>query len=122
MSNITWGVTPAPDGSPLRTVFCLDCREVFGRYLTGIDHMDVVDQAQATHICPGCNRKLPLHLNMHVGELEMFSCTRPILELEPMTTDTWYRPEKKIKADVPFTCAGGSVGAGQRTSNKRRLT
>jgi hypothetical protein len=48
---ITWGVTPAPDGSPLRTVFCLDCREVFGRYLDGIDHMDVQDKAEKEHKC-----------------------------------------------------------------------
>jgi len=48
---ITWGVTPAPDGSPLRTVFCLDCREVFARYLTGIDHMDVQDKAEKEHQC-----------------------------------------------------------------------
>ena len=54
MSNITWGVCRAPDGSPLRTVFCLDCREVFGRYLTGIEHMDVLEQAKATHSCPTC--------------------------------------------------------------------
>ena len=49
--HITWGVTPAPDGSPLRTVFCLDCREVFGRYLKGIEHMDVAEKAEKSHIC-----------------------------------------------------------------------
>ena len=49
--SITWGVTPAHDGSPLRTVFCLDCREVFGRYLVGIDYMDVVEGAEKSHIC-----------------------------------------------------------------------
>ena len=50
-ADIVWGVTPAPDGSPLRTVFCLDCREVFGRYLDGIDHMDVQDKAEKEHQC-----------------------------------------------------------------------
>ena len=69
--------------------------------------MDVLDQAQSTHSCPGCNRKLPLHLNIHVAELEYILCTRPTLELEPKSTETWHRPEKKIKADVLFTCAGG---------------
>jgi hypothetical protein len=48
---ITWGVCRAPDGSPLRTVFCLDCREVFARYLTGIDHMDVQEKAEKEHQC-----------------------------------------------------------------------
>ena len=48
---ITWGVTLAPDGSPLRTVFCLDCREVFGRYLSGIDHMDAQEKAEKEHRC-----------------------------------------------------------------------
>ena len=48
---ITWGVCRAPDGSPLRTVFCLDCREVFGRYLKGIEHMDVAEKAEKSHIC-----------------------------------------------------------------------
>jgi hypothetical protein len=50
-ADIVWGVTTAPDGSPLRTVFCLDCREVFGRYLDGIDHMDVAEKAEKSHIC-----------------------------------------------------------------------
>jgi hypothetical protein len=49
--SITWGVCRAHDGSPLRTVFCLDCREVFGRYLVGIDYMDVVEGAEKSHIC-----------------------------------------------------------------------
>jgi hypothetical protein len=35
----------------LRTVFCLDCREVFARYLTGIDHMDVQEKAIKEHQC-----------------------------------------------------------------------
>jgi len=26
--------------------------------------------------CPGCERRLPLHKGIHVGELEMISCTR----------------------------------------------
>ena len=72
--------------------------------------------------CPGCTRKLPIHLGMHVGELEMFSCTRPTLELEPMTTDTWHRPEKKIKTDVPFTCGGDTVSTARHTGNEHRLT
>ena len=50
-ADIVWGVTTAPDGSPLRTVFCLDCREVFGRHLAGVDHLDVVDLAKAEHVC-----------------------------------------------------------------------
>ena len=50
-ADIVWGVTTAPDGSPLRTVFCLDCREVFGRYLKGIDHMAVVENATKNHKC-----------------------------------------------------------------------
>ena len=50
-ADIVWGVTTAPDGSPLRTVFCSDCREVFGRYLDGIDHMDVQDKAEKEHQC-----------------------------------------------------------------------
>ena len=54
---ITWGVTPAPDGSPLRTVFCLDCREVFGRHLKGIDHMDVLDKAKEDHQCEANSKK-----------------------------------------------------------------
>ena len=49
--SITWGVCRAHDGSPLRTVFCLDCREVFGRYLTGIEHMDVQEKAENEHQC-----------------------------------------------------------------------
>ena len=28
------------------------------------------------------------------------------LALEPMTTDTWHRPEKRLQSDVPFTCGG----------------
>ena len=50
-ADIVWGVTTAPDGSPLRTVFCLDCREVFGRYLDGIDHMDVQEKEVKEHQC-----------------------------------------------------------------------
>ena len=26
--------------------------------------------------------------------------------LEPMTTDTWHQPEKRLQSDVPFTCGG----------------
>ena len=26
--------------------------------------------------------------------------------LEPMTTDTWHQPEKRIRNDVPFVCGG----------------
>jgi len=33
---------------------------------------------------------------------EMISCTRPELTLEPMTHDTWHRPEKRIRNDAPF--------------------
>jgi len=43
--------------------------------------------------CPGCTRGLPLHAGIHTGELEMISCTRPELTLEPITTDTWHQPE-----------------------------
>ena len=28
------------------------------------------------------------------------------LALEPMTTDTWHWPEKRLKSEVPFTCGG----------------
>jgi hypothetical protein len=40
-----------------------------------------------------------------MGEVTMESCKRE-LTLEPMTTDTWYQPEKRVKSDVPFTCGG----------------
>ena len=56
--------------------------------------------------CPGCARGLPLHAGIHTAELEMISCTRPELTLEPMTTDTWHQPEKRIRNDVPFVCGG----------------
>jgi len=56
--------------------------------------------------CPGCTRGLPLHAGIHTGELEMISCTRPELTLEPMTTDTWHQPDKRMKVEVPFTCKG----------------
>jgi hypothetical protein len=51
--DIVWGVCRSPDGEALRTVFCLNCREVFGRYLTGIDHMDIKEKAEKEHICKG---------------------------------------------------------------------
>jgi len=56
--------------------------------------------------CTGCTRGLPLHAGIHTGELEMIYCTRSELTLEPMTTDTWYQPEKRIRNDAPFVCGG----------------
>ena len=32
----------------------------------------------------------------------MISCTRPELTLEPITTDTWHQPEKRIRNEAPF--------------------
>jgi len=29
------------------------------------------------------------------------------LALEPMTTDTWHQPDKRIRNDAPFVCGGG---------------
>jgi len=52
--------------------------------------------------CPGCTRGLPLHAGIHISELEMIACTRPELTLEPMTTDTWHRREKRTRNDAPF--------------------
>jgi len=54
----------------------------------------------------GCARGLPLHAGIHTAELEMIACTRPELTLEPMTVDTWHRPEKRTRNDVPFVCGG----------------
>ena len=54
--------------------------------------------------CPGCARGLPLHFGIHIAELEMISCTRSELTLEPMTKDTWHQPEKRLKSEVPFVC------------------
>jgi len=53
--------------------------------------------------CQGCKRKMPIHAGIHCGEVEMISCTQPALSLEPMTNDTWHRPEKKIKGNAPFS-------------------
>jgi hypothetical protein len=59
--------------------------------------------------CDGCQRGLPAsELGMHRTETELFMCTaaRYQMALEPKTSDTWHKPEKKARADVPFTCGG----------------
>jgi hypothetical protein len=59
--------------------------------------------------CPGCERQLPMHNGMHVGELEMISCTRTApLTLEPKTRDIWHQPAKRKLNAAPFT-AGDEV-------------
>lgn len=60
-----------------------------------------------THKCEGCTRRLPIHLGIHMGELEMFPCAAyATFELEPMTEDTWHQPERK---PAPFTFDGGGA-------------
>jgi hypothetical protein len=54
--------------------------------------------------CEGCKRRLPIHAGIHVAELEYILCTRPALELEAKYEDTWYRPDKKVSQDAPFSC------------------
>ena len=56
--------------------------------------------------CPHCQRGTHLQNGVHLSEFEMHKCKRE-LTLEPMTTDTWFQPEKKARVDVPFTCGGG---------------
>lgn len=59
--------------------------------------------------CDGCQRGLPVHIGMHIGEQEMFMCTasRYSLELDPMTKDTWVDDKARKKSEVPFTFGGG---------------
>jgi len=59
-----------------------------------------------TH-CKHCQRGIPLQHGIHMAEFEMTRCERTKLTLEPMTTDTWHQPEKRLQSDVPFTCGGG---------------
>lgn len=57
--------------------------------------------------CDGCQRGLPVHIGMHIGEQEMFMCTagRYSLELEPMTDAPFHKPKRK---PAPFTFDGGT--------------
>lgn len=50
-TDITWGVTRAPDGSLLKTVFCMHCREVFGRGLKSPDEKELKERMEIEHKC-----------------------------------------------------------------------
>ena len=58
--------------------------------------------------CEGCERGLPIHLGMHTGEGFYLPCSRPTLALEPVYTEQWHQPKKRLLKSVPFTF-GGSI-------------
>lgn len=55
--------------------------------------------------CDGCQRGLPVHNGIHMGECEMFVCQRDryTLELEPMAEDKWHDESKRKPVKPPFT-------------------
>ena len=58
--------------------------------------------------CDGCQRGLPITPGgLHRTETELFVCTRARyrMELEPKSTDTWHKPQRR--GDVPFEFGGG---------------
>lgn len=67
-------------------------------------------------ICDGCNRGLPVQNGIHMGEVEMLSCTAKTSELSlvPMHSGstegrvTWHQPAKRKIQPGAFICGSSA--------------